>query len=63
MGLVDVFNPEDRVEVKFSDFYSLLKTAAKAETITEIAMVEENPAKAGSIIKKLALAKKEKEES
>lgn len=58
MGLIDAFNPEDRVDVKFSDFYSLLKTAAKAEVMTEIAMVEENPAKAGSIIKKLAKGEK-----
>lgn len=58
MGLIDAFNPEDRVDVKFTDFYSLLKTAAKAEVITEIVMVEENPLKAGSIIKKLAKGEK-----
>lgn len=31
MGIADVFNAEDRVSVKFSDFYSLMKEAAKAE--------------------------------
>ena len=31
MGIVDMFNSEDRVQVKFSDFYSLVKEATKAE--------------------------------
>ena len=33
MGLVDAFGAEDRVQVKFSDFYTLIKEAAKAELI------------------------------
>ena len=31
MSIVDMFNSEDRVQVKFSDFYSLVKEATKAE--------------------------------
>ena len=31
MGIVDMFSSEDRVPVKFSDFYSLVKEATKAE--------------------------------
>ena len=31
MGLVDVISPEDRVEVKYSDFYALMLESAKAE--------------------------------
>lgn len=31
MGIVDVLTTEDRVQVKFSDFYSLVKEATKAE--------------------------------
>lgn len=31
MGIVDAFSREDRVEVKFSDFYGLMKQAAKYE--------------------------------
>lgn len=31
MGLMDVFNAEDRVEVRFSEFYSMMKEATKAE--------------------------------
>lgn len=31
MGLADAFSAEDRVSVKFSDFYRLMKGATKAE--------------------------------
>lgn len=31
MGLMDAFSSEDRVEVKFSDFFNLMKGMAKAE--------------------------------
>lgn len=31
MGIVDAFSREDRVEVKFSDFYGLMKQAAQYE--------------------------------
>lgn len=31
MGLADAFAAEDRVSVKFSDFYNLMKEATKAE--------------------------------
>ena len=34
MGLADLFSSEDRVEVKFSDFYNLIKEATKAEMLT-----------------------------
>ena len=30
MGVMDAFNPEDRVEMKFSDFYRLMESAANA---------------------------------
>lgn len=33
MGLVDTFSAEDRVSVKFSDFYALMKQAATAELV------------------------------
>ena len=49
MGLMDAFDKEDRILMKYSDVYRLLKTAAKAEVISDIAIVETNPAKAGSI--------------
>lgn len=31
MGLADAFGKDDRVEVKFSDFYKLVKAAASSE--------------------------------
>lgn len=31
MGLLDAFTPEDKVPVKFSDFYELMRESAKAE--------------------------------
>ena len=31
MGLADAFGAEDRVQVKFSDFYKLMKQAAQYE--------------------------------
>ncbi len=31
MGLADAFTAEDRVQVKFSDFYNLVRESAKAE--------------------------------
>lgn len=34
MGLMDAFSSEDRVEVKFSDFYALMKETTKAELMT-----------------------------
>lgn len=55
MGLIDAFDKEDRISMKYSDVYRLLKTAAKAEVISDIAIVETNPAKAGSIIRKLVM--------
>lgn len=33
MGIVDAFSAEDRVQVKFSEFYELMKEATKAELI------------------------------
>ena len=33
MSLVDAFKAEDRVEVKFSNFYNLMKEATKAELL------------------------------
>ena len=34
MGLADLFSSEDRVGVKFSDFYNLIKESTKAELLT-----------------------------
>lgn len=34
MGLVDMFSAEDRVAVKFSDFYELIKGFTEREIIT-----------------------------
>lgn len=53
MGLVDSFAAEDRVSVKYSDFYRLMKEAAYAEVIKEIALAESNPLKSGAMIQKL----------
>ena len=55
MGLIDAFDKEDRISMKYSDVYRLLKTAAKAEVISDIAIVETNLEKAGSIIRKLVM--------
>ena len=33
MSLVDVFGKEDRTEVKFSEFFALVKQAAQYETL------------------------------
>lgn len=33
MGLCDAIGPEDRVSVKYSDFYTLVREAAKAELV------------------------------
>lgn len=33
MGIVDMFSKEDRIEVKFSDFYTLVKESAKCELL------------------------------
>lgn len=33
MGMIDVFSPEDRTEITFSELYELLKEAVKAELI------------------------------
>lgn len=33
MGICDAFSPEDRVSVKFSDFYALMQEASKAELL------------------------------
>ena len=34
MGLLDSITNEDRIQVKFSDFYRLMKEATKAEILT-----------------------------
>lgn len=35
MGLVDVFGKEDRIEVTYSDFYSMVKESAKFDIIED----------------------------
>lgn len=62
MGLVDVINKEDRVEVKISDLYQFMKEAARGELIQELALCEPNKLKAGDILQKLATYRKESEE-
>ena len=34
MGLADAFSAEDRVSVKFSDFYHIVREATRGELIT-----------------------------
>lgn len=53
MGLIDSFSAEDRVSVKFSDFYNLMKEAAKAEVMIELARKADSNRKAGKMIKAL----------
>lgn len=53
MGLMDAFNPEDRVEIKISDFYKMMKESSKSEILFDILNAEPNIAKSGSILKKL----------
>ena len=33
MGVMDAFNPEDRVEIKISSLYTILREAAKCELL------------------------------
>lgn len=33
MGIIDAFKPEDRTEITYSDFYSLIKQAAQYEIV------------------------------
>lgn len=33
MGMMDAFNAEDRVEVKFSDFYAMMKGCTQREML------------------------------
>ncbi len=33
MGLIDTFTAEDRIEVKFSDFYNMMKGVAQRDTL------------------------------
>lgn len=53
MGLMDAFNPEDRIEIKVSEFYKLMKEATKSETMFDILNAETNITKSASILKKL----------
>jgi hypothetical protein len=62
MGLADVFSAEDRVAVKFSDFYELVKGCTEREVITNglkykiphahiLAMLDELPEVAADVQK------------
>lgn len=31
MGFMDAINPEDRIDIKFGDFYALVKNSTRAE--------------------------------
>lgn len=33
MGIMDAFNAEDRVQIKFSTMYSMMKAAARSELL------------------------------
>lgn len=33
MGMMDAFNPEDRVQVTFSDFYALVKQSVRTDLL------------------------------
>ena len=59
MGLVDNFTAEDRVSVKFSDFYRLMKEAAKAEVMKELAIKLDGSKMIGYVIRKLVCKEKE----
>lgn len=43
MGLADVFDKEDRIEVTYSDFYSMVKESAKFDIIQEAYNRGHNP--------------------
>ncbi len=40
MGMLDAIQSEDRIQVKYSDFYALVKSAAKAELLVNAALTE-----------------------
>lgn len=33
MGMMDAFNPEDRIQVTFSDFYALVKQSVRTDLL------------------------------
>ena len=33
MGIIDAFNPEDRLEITYSNFYALVKNSCKADLL------------------------------
>lgn len=53
MGLADMINPEDRIEVTKSEFHNLVYNRTKLEIIREIFETESNVLKAGNTVKKL----------
>ena len=59
MGLVDSFTAEDRVSIKFSVFYRLMKEAAKAEVMKELAIKLDGSKMRGYVIKKLVWEEEE----
>ena len=58
MGLADTFGTEDRAQVKMSDLYRMMKTAARAELILEIARMDTYGAR--DVIADLAKEEEEK---
>lgn len=52
MGLADTFGVEDRAQVKMKDLYKMLKQAARAEIILEIARIDADEAR--GVLKDLA---------
>ena len=53
MGMMEAFEREDRVQIKYSDLFRMMKTAARAEIIEEIVLAESHSLTAGTMIKKL----------
>ena len=61
MGLLDSFNAEDRVSVRISDIYRMMREAAYAEVIEDLARKLDGSKMTGYVIKKLVLGKEEEE--
>ena len=61
MGLVDSFAAEDRVSIKISDLYRMMREAAYAEVVEELARKLDGNKMTGYVIKKLVCEEEEHE--
>lgn len=59
MGLIDSFNAEDRVSIKVLDLYRMMRDAAYAEVMEELARKLDGSKMTGYVIKKLVCEEKE----